>query len=156
MSKKAVRVSLAVQARKEWATLIALMYAGVLTVMSLLQLYGLEAFIPIIQDYWLPGGAGVATVVACMVIVLQIVSLPYLLRMRVSMYMRRLGRACAILVPIVWLCLALYAVVEGHMLHNSGIAGEKIAVAAGVPQFVVVGILLALATAVVYGLHLRK
>ena len=139
-----------------WAIPVALGYAGILVIMSLAQLFTLEEFIPIIQDYWLPGGTGVATLVACVVIFAQIFGLPFLLRMVISPLMRWVGIVCAAMVPLVWLGLAFYALAQGYVLENSGMLGEKIPIAAGWPQLALSMVLAGLAAAAIYGLQSRK
>ncbi len=141
--------------RMQWAIPVTLGYAAILVAMSLLQLFGLEEFMPIIQNYWLPGGASVAAVVGSVIIVMQVFSLPFLLRMPLSRLMRLLSAGLSVAVPLVWLALAVYAQVNGYVLENSGMLGEKIAVPTGLAQLALSGVLLAWSLLAVYGLSSR-
>ncbi|MDB5176977.1 MAG: rane protein of unknown function [Candidatus Saccharibacteria bacterium] len=138
--------------RTQIAVKVGLVYAVILIFMAVGQLYAFEKFIPLIADYWLPGGHGTATLVAGLIVITEIFALPFLLRMRISPLMRWVGAACSILVAVIWLKLALVGVFETTALTNSGMLGTKVSVHAGAAQLVVSVVLAALAAYSVYGL----
>ena len=132
----------------------AWIYAAVLVVMALGQLYAFERFIPLIQAYDLPGGEPVATLVAAVIVVSEIFALPFLLRMPLSPLMRFVSMSLCILVPVLWLLLSFAAIAIGD-LENAGILGAKVEVGA-VLQTALVLLLAALAAWSVWGLYPRK
>lgn len=129
----------------------AWVYAGVLVVMVVAQLFAFEKFVPLMDDYWLPGGHGTATLVASSLVFIEVFALPFLLRMYVSDGMRWFSLACSVLVPLVWLRLALYSTFAQESLKNGGLLGTKVAVGTDV-QLLVASLLLAVSLYVVHGL----
>lgn len=59
------------------------------------------------DDYWLPGNHGTATLVAGVVVFFEIFALPFLLRMSLSPLMRVFSMACGVAVPIIWSVLSI-------------------------------------------------
>lgn len=114
--------------RSKTAMRIAWVYAAILVVMLVGQLFAFEKFIPLMQDYWLPGGYGTTVLIASGVVTAEVFALPYLLRMPLSPLMRWCSRALAIIVPIVWSALALRVFVIGSVLANGGMLGTKVPV----------------------------
>jgi hypothetical protein len=141
--------------RTNYATKVGFVYAVVLILMTIGQLYAFEKFIPLIADYWLPGGHGTATLVAGIIVITEVFSLPYLLRMRVSPLMRWLGLVCSILVPLIWFVLSLVAISQTIAITNSGMLGAKVNVHAGLLQLVVTVAVAALAATSAHGLWPR-
>lgn len=129
----------------------AWVYAGVLVVMAVAQLFAFEKFVPLMDDYWLPGGYGTATLVASIVVFIEVFALPFLLRMYVSDGMRWFSLACSVLVPLIWLRLALYSTFAQESLKNGGLLGTKVAVSSDV-QLLVASLLLVVSLYVVHGL----
>ncbi len=138
--------------RSNLARNAAWFYAFVLTIMALGQLYGFEKFIPIISDYWLPGGHGTDTLVACLIVMAEVFALPFLLRMRLSPLMRWVGLASSVIVPAIWIKLSVFSFVQGAPLANGGIVGYAVDVPTMTIQLVLSFFLLALALYTAYGL----
>ena len=107
---------------------IAWIYAGIVTVLVVAQLFAFEVFIPIMDGHGLPGGHGTASLVACLIVFAEVFALPFLLRMRLSPLMRWFSLVCSVLVPLGWLKLAVFALMTDHMVANGGMLGEKVAV----------------------------
>lgn len=145
-------VATAPKPRTESAKIAAWIYAAVLVVMAVGQLFSFEKFIPLIEDYWLPGGHGTATLVAGLIAVCEVVALPFLLRMPLSPLMRWLSLACGIVVAITWTVLGIVAVASDGSMANSGILGTKVAVPFGWAQLVWALMLAVLAAWSVWGL----
>lgn len=106
----------------------AWVYAAVLVAMILSQLFAFEKFIPLIEAYRLPGGEGIAALVASIIVILEVFSLPYLLRMPLSPLARLCSMVGSVVVPFVWLLLGIGAFALG--LTNAGIFGPKVDVSA--------------------------
>lgn len=138
--------------RAPWVVSVSIGYALILTVMSLAQLFTLEDVIPIVKDYWFPGGAGVATLFVGGVVAAQVFSLPYLLRMAISPLFRVFGMVLSFVAPLMWLGAAVYAMATDRVLVNGGMLGEKLAIPADASQVAVAILLLVLAAVCAYGL----
>lgn len=136
---------------------IAWVYAALLVVMVVGQLFSFEKFIPLLGDYWLPGGDGTATLLASLIVFFEVFSLPFLLRMPLSPLMRWFSLACGLLVAGIWVMLGIVAVMSDSTMTNSGILGVKVAVPFGDVQLAWAIAMTALALASTYGLWpLRK
>lgn len=114
--------------RSKTAVRVAWVYAAILVIMLIGQLFAFEKFIPLIQGYWLPGGYGTAVLVACCITIAEVFALPYLLRMPLSPLMRECSRVLSIIVSIAWGTLTVYQFVTGDILENAGILGTKVTV----------------------------
>ncbi len=122
--------------RSQSVKVIAWVYAAVLTVMVVGQLFAFEDFIPLIANYWLPGGNGTASLVGCLIVVTEVFAIPYLLRMPLSPLMRWTSMICGLIVPTIWIKLAITALVTDNALTNSGMLGTKVSIHAGAMQLV--------------------
>ena len=68
--------------------MIALLLAVILLVMVLAQLFSFEKFVPLIEKFGFPGGEAMAVLVAGVIVISEVFTLPFLLRMRLSPLMR--------------------------------------------------------------------
>lgn len=145
---KKVVATEAPQPRSELAKRLAWVYVAILVVMAVGQLYAFEDFAPLIADYELPLGGGVAAVI----VVLEVFALPFLLRMRLSPLMRLVSLGCSLAAAAVWVKLSLWAILTDHMLANSGLLGTKVAIPAGQVSLLLSSVLLLLAAYCALGL----
>jgi hypothetical protein len=130
--------------RSETAKKVAWIYAAVLVVMVVGQLFSFEKFIPLIAGYWLPGGNGATTLMAGLIVVSEVFALPFLLRMPLSPLMRWFSLGCGLVAAVLWVILGVIAVVSDNAMTNSGILGTKVTVPSGGAQLlwaVVLGVL---------------
>jgi hypothetical protein len=135
MMKKIVAVA-AEQPRSKVSRNVAWVYTAVLIIMAVGQLFSFEKFIPIINNYGLPGGHGTATLFACLIVVAEVFALPFLVRMPLSPLMRWFSMFCGMLVAGLWIGLAVVGSgVSG--LDNTGMFGTKVPVPAGLVQIVI-------------------
>ncbi|MFZ2545057.1 MAG: hypothetical protein WAW80_03710 [Candidatus Saccharimonadales bacterium] len=132
---------------------IAWVYAAILTVMAVGQLFSFEKFIPLITNYSLPGGHGTGVLAASLIVIFEVLALPYLLRMPLSPLMRWVSLLCGFLVAVLWIGLAITVLTHASWVHNSGMLGLKIVVPAGVVSLFVSLVLMALAIISVVGLY---
>lgn len=138
--------------RSEMYKIVAWIYAGVLVLMAVGQLFSFEKFIPLLSDYWLPGGIGTATLIASLVVVSEVFALPFLLRMPVSVLMRSLSLACSLIAAGLWVFLGLVAVVGDTVMTNSGMLGLKVVIPPGSVQLIIAVALCVLAAVSARGL----
>ncbi len=146
------KATVAATPRSKVAVQVAWLYAVVLVIMIVGQLFAFERFIPIIYDYWLPGGYGTAVLVACVTVVAEVFALPYLLRMPLSPLMRQCSMVCSVIVPLIWGGLVVYHFGYGGHLANAGMFGAKVTVSP-VLQLAAAGVLLVLSVVVIRGLR---
>lgn len=149
---KKIRAVAADEPRSVVARNIAWIYAAVLVVMVVGQLFSFEKFIPLIESYALPGGTRTALLVAGLIVTTEVFALPFLLRMPVSPLMRWLSLLCGAVAAAMWLGLAIFAMMSAQSLDNSGMLGTKIAIPAGFVQLCLSGILAVLAAMSIIGL----
>lgn len=118
-------------ARTKNTTIIARFYAVVLVIMAVGQLYGFEKFIPLIEQFGLPGGHGTAVLVAGLLVTAEVFAVPFLLRMRLSPLMRIMSMVLGWLVAILWTKLSLWVVMTGATVDTIGFLGTSIALPIG-------------------------
>lgn len=99
---------------------IAILYAGLLTVMVAAQLFTFEDFIVLIGDMFrTPNGM----VLAALIVVAEVFSLPFLLRMTLSKAFRYLSLGLSALTAGIWLCVTLWGAVTAQTVTSSGLIG---------------------------------
>lgn len=81
--------------------------AAILTVMVLAQLFRIDTFIPILDEF-LPGDAGAATFVGLVVILSEIFAIPFALRMMLSPLAHLVSGALIVLAPLWWLLIDIW------------------------------------------------
>lgn len=128
---------------------VAWVYVAVLTVMALGQLFAFEKFIPLIEKYGVT--ESIATVLASLIVIIEVFAVPFLLRMRLSLLMRWVGLVFGLLVPVVWIVLSFVAITSGTSVANGGILGAKVSIGAELQLFVAI-VLLGMASYSAYGL----
>ncbi len=139
------------------AVYVAWVYSAVIVVMVFLQLFAFEKFIPLLDQYDLWGGMDTATIAAALIVTVEVLALPFLLRMTLSPLMRWLSLVCSLAIAGAWLKLSLLALWTDNIVQNSGMFGSKLAFPAGWPAVLLSLILLFFAVYCVWGLWpLRK
>ena len=110
--------------RTETSKQIAVFLAGSMTVMSVAQLYSLEEFIEVAQTFALPFGQVFAAAFVPIIISLEVFSLPFLLRMRLSSAMRWCSMAFGWVAVAAWLFVSLWlAIVYPEGVETVGFLG---------------------------------
>lgn len=103
---------------------VALVYAAVLVIFSLTQLFWFEAFPQVFESF----GVGLlfAPMLAAVIIVLEVAALPFLLRMWLSPAMRWVSMVSGWLVAVGWLKISILAVLYGTTATTVGFLGPEI------------------------------
>lgn len=110
---------------------VALFLAAIILVMAIAQLFHFEDFVPLVEDFNLPGGVVVAQLFATGVVVLEVAALPFLLRMRLSKAMRFVSMVSGWLVLMLWMLVQIYLNSIYPEMQNNGLIGSVVEVGVG-------------------------
>lgn len=148
----------AIEPRTQTIKIVAWVFAALLVIMAIGQLFSFEKFIPLISEYYLPGGEGMATLVASLIVITEIFALPFLLRMPLSPLMRWFSLFCGFAASFIWLLLGFVALTGDVTTSNSGLLGVKVAIPTGWPQLIWSVVMTGLASYAAWGLwpHSKK
>lgn len=106
--------------------------SGLIVLMLLAQLYTLDSFIGLIFSMNLPLLLWKVSMLAPIIIILELFSLPFLLRMTISNLFRWLSLFCLWLTGLVWLFLGVYLSVFGSEVSTVGMFGTVFDVPTGI------------------------
>jgi len=121
-----VKAEAAPAPRTPTSRMIALFYAGVLTVMAVAQLFTLDEFVELFFRFDLPVGTAIACALAPIIIASEIFALPFLLGMKVSPLFRWLSMALGWLVAFLWLFVSISVVVLRPLVDTVGFLGTAL------------------------------
>ena len=105
---------------------IATFYAGILVVMLVAQLFSFEEFVSLIVSFQFPGGEQLAHFDAAFIVVVELLALPFLLRMSLSPLSRWVSIVAGWLVAATWLKFTVWLVVSDSMVNNVGFLGAAV------------------------------
>ncbi len=105
---------------------VAYAYAAVLVILVLAQLFTFEKFLILLESFWLPGGKPTAYLLGSIIVVCEVMALPFLLRLKLSPLMRITSMALGWLVPIIWLLLTLWLLFTVNAVSNIGLLGTTV------------------------------
>lgn len=131
---------------------VALIYAAVLVVLAVTQLFSFDNFLFIVRDFVLPGGKPLAYFLAAFIAIAELLALPFLLHMRLSVAMRLLSMAMGWLVAGLWLFIPVWLVLTASNVTNIGLVGDAVASAPGWWTVLVGLVLVGLATWASWGM----
>lgn len=107
-----------------------LVLAGVYVFLVIMQLFTFEKFPNVIETFGLPGSMVAVTMVAMLLPILEVLSLPFLLSMSVARILHAISRMAVLAVAAVWFAISLWLVMMAP-LAESGIFGATISLPAG-------------------------
>jgi hypothetical protein len=102
---------------------LSLLYATVLVVFAVTQLFTFNDFQRLIDSFWLPGGSPVAYFLSGFIVVAEVFALPFLLRMKISTLMRYVSMGLGWIVPAFWLFVSLWLMLTTNAINNVGLLG---------------------------------
>lgn len=114
--------------RNAW--MASLLLAAFLVIMAVGQLFTFEDFPRTIDAMWLPGGLTFATIVAALIVTLEVLALPFLLGLRLSVAMRILSMIFGWLAIVAWLAVSIGNVLNADVA-NSGLLGATVSLPVG-------------------------
>lgn len=104
-------------------TFFTLALAVLLIITVVAQLMTLDKFIPIIENYQLPGGSPTAKITVYLITVSAIFALPFLLRMSLSPLFGWLSVLLLNIYSLTWVVLGAWIVIQNPPLIGTGILG---------------------------------
>ena len=102
---------------------VAVLYAGVLVVFAIAQLFTFEEFLELTPQFGLPFGEAFGYLLAPLLIVCEVFAIPFLLRMAVSPAFRWLSGALSMLVAVLWFFIAVWIVTTRASVATIGFLG---------------------------------
>jgi hypothetical protein len=105
---------------------IAYMYAFLLVVLVLGQLFTFDSFLTLLESFNFVGGVPIAHLLGGIIVVSEVFALPFLLGMQLSPAMRVLSMFLGWVVPATWLKIALWLNLTTNTVSNIGLLGTKI------------------------------
>ena len=115
----------------ERAAQAALLFAVLLIIMAVGQLYEFEKFIPLIEGFGVVGGHQGAILIAGLIVVAEVLALPFLLRMQVSPLMRVVSMSLGWLAVALWIVITIWLSFTVNAVTNVGLFGTKVDIPAG-------------------------
>ena len=110
---------------------IAILYAGILLVMAVAQLFTFEEFLVLVTSFNLPGGVLFAHGITAILVVAEVFALPFLLRMPLSAAFRWVSMVLGLLASLVWVFLSVWVVATAQGVANIGFLGTAIDITPG-------------------------
>ena len=105
---------------------IALLFAGILVVMAVAQLFTFEEFLPLVERFNLPLSPELIYAVGPLIVVSEVFALPFLLRMRLSTAFRYLSMFLSWLAASLWLYISLWLAISYVPVETVGFLGTVI------------------------------
>ena len=99
--------------KSSFATIAALAYAVLIVIMVVAQLFYFDEFMTLSAGYNLPGGTVLAAALAPSIVALEVLSLPFLLRMTISPGFRMLSMVFGWIVAALWAFISIWLLSEG-------------------------------------------
>jgi len=119
------------EAKTRNSMVIGLMLAVFFILMLVAQLFTYEDFPAVLSGMWLPGGSKAATILAAVIVIVELFSLPFFLRMRVSLLMRFVSMIMGWLVVSMWLFITIWQNTTVNAIGNAGVLGATVRVPTG-------------------------
>lgn len=109
----------------------AYLYALILIVFALGQLFTFDEFTALIGTFYNFGGMLVPRIIASLFVVSEVFALPFLLGMRLSNVIRYASMALSWFVPVGWLAITLWLNIANVQTKNVGFLGTKVELVLG-------------------------
>ena len=126
-----VKSSPALKPRTANSTKIALLYAVILVIFAVTQLFTFEEFLVYIQSVNLPFGESLNDAFAPILITAEVLALPFLLRMRLSLAFRYLSLGLGCVAAALWIVLSSWIVLSGVSIDSVGFLGTLVILVPG-------------------------
>lgn len=115
--------TLAAEPRTKTAKTIALIYAVILVIFAVAQLFTFDDFLELVITFNLPVSALLVGAIAPVLVASEVFALPFLLRMPLSTAFRRFSMGLGWLVATLWLFITLWLVTSDPTVTSVGFLG---------------------------------
>ena len=105
---------------------IATLYAVILMVMAVAQLFTFDEFLKLMTSFGFPGGIQYAHFITAFLVVAEVFALPFLLRMPLSPAFRWLSMILGWFVALIWAMLTIWVVTQASTINNVGFLGTAV------------------------------
>lgn len=119
-----VKSTPAAVAKSDISKQVAILFAGILALFAVAQLFTFEAFLEIVPALGLPISDSFAYILPSLIIVFEVFAIPFLLRMRLSIAFRWLSMFLGWLVVAVWLFITIWTAVTPTDVATVGFLGS--------------------------------
>lgn len=117
--------------RSTTVKVVAIIYAAVLVVMAVSQLFTFEEFTAHMQQLKLPLGEFGSYALAPLIVVAEVFAIPFLLRMTLSPAFRYVSMFLGIVAASLWLFISLSLTLVASTVENVGLLGTLVNLAPG-------------------------
>lgn len=126
-----VTPTLAQKPRTKESWQISLLYAGILLVFAVTQLFTFDTFLTFIYDLNSPLPAQGAIALPAVIVVCEVLALPFMLRMTLSPAFRFISMGCSWLVAGLWLFVSVWVIQYGFTSGSIGFLGTLVKLTPG-------------------------
>ncbi|MEO5949988.1 MAG: hypothetical protein ABIQ04_00920 [Candidatus Saccharimonadales bacterium] len=126
-----VNVSSGVAPKTDSVRKISLLFAGILVVMAVAQLFTYEDFPSLIKSFLLPTGDRFAYLLAALIVSFEVFAVPFLLGMSVSPLMRWLSMICSWAAAGIWIFISLWLNFTNGIVTSAGLLGATVKLPSG-------------------------
>jgi hypothetical protein len=124
--------------------IISIALAAAFVALAVAQLYSFEDFPDVIASLGLPGGRSFASLWAALLVVGEVLAIPFLLSMRLSPAMRIVSMVAGWLTLVVWITIGILINTTTNAITNTGVLGATVPTIPGwwmVCLFIALGVL---------------
>ncbi|HUC96081.1 MAG TPA: hypothetical protein VMR16_00225 [Candidatus Saccharimonadales bacterium] len=126
-----VKATPAKKAKTKESQTIAYAYAVVLVILVVAQLFSFDKFLPLLENFMLPGGIPIAHLFGGLIVASEVLALPFLLGFKLSPLMRVTSMALGWLAPLLWFVLTTWLMISTNSASNVGFFGSVINLSPG-------------------------
>ncbi|MFZ2125291.1 MAG: hypothetical protein WAV01_01555 [Candidatus Saccharimonadales bacterium] len=105
---------------------VAYLYAAILVIFVLAQLFTFDDFLRLVTSFDVPGGKAVSYFLASLIVSAEVLALPFLLGMSASPLMRIISMVLGWIVPAIWIFFAVWLNVTINAVSNIGFLGTAV------------------------------
>lgn len=121
-----VKATPAPAARTDSTKKVAIIYAGILVVLAVTQLFTFAEFIQLVPSYNLPVSEQFAYALASIIVAAEVFAIPFLLRMKLSPAFRWLSMMLGWLVAALWIFISTWIVTTQPLVDSVGYLGTLV------------------------------
>lgn len=118
-----------------------LIYSFMIIILVLCQLFSYDDFVKIFEAFEIPGGSVVANIICGGVVIGELLSLPFLLGMKIGHVFESISMALGLFIPIFWLFVVFWLAQQNVSVPNIGLFGSVIELGNGPASAVLIAII---------------